>query len=151
MEKLKTIKVPLKQMWSRDEYVDCRFGTDKFNVEQLGANIPIRDDKSPIPCSFCSKKIESQIINVVEYGESVACDWCFKARYWNRRQIYKHIVIPPDLNPAGATLETDEELAQREAEKVAGVEKAVDIQNSNVTQIREKFSKVDSAEDLKQS
>lgn len=129
---MKTIRVPLKETWVRSDYLACIKTADTYNM--------VERDYTKIVCSFCPREITSPAINVVEFGVKVACAPCFKARYRSRRQIYKVLSVPPDLNPQGS--EEEDPLAVVEKQKSA-LDKAVELQNKNVTQIRESFSKVD--------
>ncbi len=79
-------------VWERDEYLYAKQLADSYNQKQ---NVDISVE---IGCSFCLKPVTEPEINVVEYGEKIACLACFKARYRNRPQRYRHVPVPPDLN-----------------------------------------------------
>lgn len=88
----RTQKIPLMGVWDRAEYLQAKQLADSYN--QKKAVLASTD----VLCSFCKNKITDNHIHVVEYGEKIACLPCFKARYRNRRQLYKHVPVPPDLN-----------------------------------------------------
>lgn len=129
---MKTAKAPLKATWDRLEFIKARNAVNKFNGIELEFPEKVR-------CSFCIKDILGKVVDVVEYGEKACCPSCFQARYRNRPQRYKHFPIPTDFRP------TPEEAEKHKAEHAAAVEKAVDIQNENITQIRKSSSTVDPA------
>jgi hypothetical protein len=127
---MKTIKVPLKETWKTKDYIECLRGADRYNQ--------VTREYHKITCSFCPREIETETINVVDFGTKVSCPNCFNARYRKRRQIYKHIPVPPDLHPQGAV---DADPLDVEKRRKAAVDKAVEIQNDNITQIRNAFAK----------
>jgi hypothetical protein len=131
VKKIRTIQVPLMGVWDRLEYLSSRRAMLEYQQVEVS-----EEALSVIQCNFCSKNVLENQIHVVEYGEKVACAKCFRARYLNRRQLYKHLPVPPDLNPADQQESTD--LSTLEA-----VDKAVEIQDRCVTQIRQAAKLVD--------
>lgn len=127
---MKSVKAPLKQQWDKKEYIQCRNASNKFNGIELGSPELVR-------CSYCINEIKESVVQVVEFGLKVACRPCFNARYRNRRQIWKHFTVPPTFDVQKANSDIDKAMGK------SAVEKAVEIQNQNVTQIRQGFSKVD--------
>jgi hypothetical protein len=122
----RTQKIPLKGTWERDEFIRVRALVNDYNKTPM-------EKPDEIRCSFCIKVVVQKIVDVVEYGEKIACHSCFQARYRNRPQRYKHFPVPQDLQGKSFDKVIIDE----------AVEKAVEIQDKNVTQIRSQRSAVD--------
>lgn len=130
---MKTIRIPLMGVWERQEYLGALHAK---LVYEAGHDLPAIKE---IKCSFCLKPVREFQINVVEYGEKVACQKCFKIRYKSHRQQYREYPIPSDLDSRLDSIPqlSDEERAKAEAKKKAAVDKAVEIQDNNIRQLRD--------------
>lgn len=122
------MRIPLMGVWDRAEYLSARHAQRVYEAcKREGKSINITEPDHEIKCSFCTKKIIENDIHLVEYGEKVACQKCFRARYKNRRQLFKELIVPSDLDTVLDAVETP---------AGSDVDKAVDIQDKNVARLR---------------
>lgn len=121
--KPKTYEVPMKAQWERKEYLKSKKALDDYKKVN---HIAI------IFCSFCRKKIDDIQINVVNFGDQIACRTCYSKKWAKLKNRIAVRQFPSDLQDVVQEPESEELIAQ----KASDTAKALALANAECERIK---------------